>query len=367
MRIGVDAGRALHGYGGVASYTRQLVIGLANHAAGHEIVIFDLDRGIHHRDAFERALGALPPSVQSAKVSRDELAKVDVFHAPGFMMPPPGAPRHVFTLHDLTAISHSDFHTLDNRIRTMVSLAEALARAAVLIGVSHATHAEAVRLLSLSGDAMEVVPPILDPRFSPAGNEELDEAALERLRVRRPYCLAVASLEPRKNLDRLLDAWKLLPAELREGHVLVVVATARWLQGGLPERLRGLGRKGSVRVLAHVAGLDLAALYRRARAVVFPSLAEGFGLPVAEAMACAAPVVTSNVSSMPEVAGGAAVLVEPEDCDAISDGIRRVLENEELRRELRERGPERALRFSAEAVVPRLLEIYLRTVERSNV
>jgi glycosyltransferase involved in cell wall biosynthesis len=367
VRIGIDAGRALHGCGGVASYTRQLIIGLARHAPGHELVVFDLDRGVHRREDFEQAIGGLPPSVASAKPSRDELATLDVFHAPGFVMPPAGASHHVFTLHDLTVISHPDFHTLDNRIRTMVSVAEALARGAVLIGVSRATLTEAVRLLSLSGDAVEVLPPILDARFTPAGNDELDEAALDRLGVRAPYCLAVASLEPRKNLNRLLDAWDLLPVALRDGHVLVIVASAGWLQGGLKERLRRLGRKGSVRSLKHLAGFDLAALYRRARLVVFPSLAEGFGLPVAEAMACGAPVVTSNVSSMPEVAGEAAVLVDPEDSDAIADGIRRVLESEVLRRDLRERGPERALQFSGELVVPRLLEIYHRTVQRSSV
>ncbi len=367
MRIGVDAGRALHGCGGVASYTRQLVIGLARHAPGHEIVVFDLDRGIHRREAFERVLGVLPLSVQSAKVTGQELAKLDVFHAPGFVMPPAGAPCHVFTLHDLTVLSHPDYHTLDNRIRTMVSVAEALARGAVLIGVSLATQAEAVRLLSLSGDAVEVLPPILDSRFTPGGNDELDEAALQRLGVRGRYCLAVGSLEPRKNLNRLLDAWDLLPADLRDDHVLVVVASAGWLQGTLMRRLRALRREGSVHLLAQVSGLDLASLYRRARLVVFPSLAEGFGLPVAEAMACGAPVVTSNLSSMPEVAGEAAILVEPEDSDAIADGIRRVLESEELRRDLRERGLERAMRYSGESVVPRLLEIYQRAVRRSNV
>ncbi len=367
MRIGIDAGRALHGFGGVATYTRQLVGGLARRAPGHEIVLFDLDRGVHRRDAFERVLGVLPSHVRTAKVSTDELKGLELFHAPGFVMPPRGARHHVFTLHDLTVLSHPDCHTLDNRVRSMVAIADAMTRRATLIGVSRATRAEAVRLLSLSGETVEVLPPMLDPRFTPGGNDELDEAALERLGVETPYCLAVGSLEPRKNLVRLLDAWDMLPESLREDHLLVVVASAGWLQVGLRGRLRDLERDGSVHVLDRVAGLDLAALYRRARVVVFPSLAEGFGLPVAEAMACGAPVVTSDVSSMPEVAGGAAVLVDPEDADAIADGVRQVLEHTELRRDLRERGPEQALRFSAEVVVPRLLEIYQRAVQRSNV
>lgn len=367
MRIGVDAGRALHGYGGVATYTRQLVNGLARHAPGHEIVIFDLDRGVHRRDDFERVFGVLPSTVLAAKATGDELESLDVFHAPGFAMPPPGAPNHVFTLHDLTVLSHPEFHTLDNRVRTMVSIAAALTRGATVIGVSLATRAEAVRLLSLSGETVEVLPPILDPRFTPGGNDELDQAALDRLGIDGAFCLAVGSLEPRKNLGRLLDAWELLNADLRAEVRLVVVASTGWMEGTVRRRLHAYGREDSIRPLSRVSGLDLAALYRRARVVVFPSLAEGFGLPVAEAMACGAPVVTSDLSAMPEVAGGAAVLVDPGDADDIANGIRRVLENTELRRDLRERGPERATRFSAESVVPRLLEIYHRVVQRSNV
>lgn len=366
VRIGVDAGSALNGFGGVASYSRQLVNALARHATGHEIVLFDLDRGVHRREDFERVLGVLPTRVRSAEASSEELSKLDLFHAPAFVMPPQGAPHHVFTLHDLTVLSHSECHTLENRIRTMVAVAGALARGATIISVSRATRSEAVRLLSLSGESLEVLSPILDPRFTPAGNDELDDAALQRSGVEGPYCLVVGSLEPRKNLGRLLDAWELLPDGVREQHQLVVVASAGWLQGGLRGRLRELERTGSVRRLNRVAGLDLAALYRRARAVVFTSLAEGFGLPVAEAMACGAPVVTSNVSSMPEVAGGAAILVDPEDPDAIANGVFRVLDDSELRRDLRERGPEQVLRFSAESVVPRLLEIYRRTIRRSN-
>ena len=367
MLIGVDAGRALHGYGGVATYTRQLVNGLARHAPGHEIVLFDLDRGVHRRDDFERILGVLPSTVTAARVTGEELERLDIFHAPGFAMPPPGAPKHVFTLHDLTVLSHPDYHTLDNRVRTMVSIAEALTRGATMIGVSRTTRAEAVRLLSLSGETVEVLPPILDPRFTPGGNDELDEAALDRLEIDGPYCLAVGSLEPRKNLGRLLDAWELLPEDVSADVCLVVVASTGWMEDTVRRRLHTRNREGAVRLLSRVSGLDLAALYRRARVVVFPSLAEGFGLPVAEAMACGAPVVTSDLSAMPEVAGGAAVLVDPEDADDIANGIQRVVENTELRRDLRERGPERATRFSAESVVPRLLEIYQRVVQRSNV
>jgi alpha-1,3-rhamnosyl/mannosyltransferase len=179
--------------------------------------------------------------------------------------------------------------------------------------------------------------------------------------------LAVGSLEPRKNLERLLDAWTALPDRLRSTHQLVVVAADGWRQRTILRRLDGLADTGSVLRVGRLNDAELAALYRRARALVFPSLAEGFGLPVAEAMACGAPVVTSNSSSLPEVAGGAAILVDPEDADEIAAAVAGVLEDEALRRGLRERGYERSMCFSREAVLPRLLEIYRRTSQRSNV
>lgn len=359
MRIGIDVGRALHGDGGVAAYTRELAGGLIRHAADHELVLFDLDRGTRRRRAFERALEDLPPTVEIASADDGALRKLDVFHAPGFRMPPAGAPRTVFTLHDLTVLSHPELHTTANRTRTLVAVAQALARGAALLAVSDATRREAVRLLSLAAEGMEVLPPIIAPCFAARG-DFTDEATVARLGASEPYLLAVAGLEPRKNLGRLLDAWHLLPDGLRERHLLVMVTATGWLESGLRRRLTALARAGEVVELGGLPGSQLAAVYRRARALVFPSRAEGFGLPVAEAMACGVPVVTSNCSSMPEVAGGAAVLVDPEDTADIADGMARVLTDGQLRRDLRERGLERAERFTAGAVVPRLLALYRR-------
>ena len=282
-------------------------------------------------------------------------------------MTPSGAPSHVFTLHDVTALSHPRFHKLDNRVRSLTSTSEALARGATILAVSQATREEAVRLLAMPEEQIEVVPPILGEHFTPQSEFSSDVERLERIGVVGPYALAVASLEPRKNFSRLLDAWDELPADLRTTHQLVVVVSAQWLQGAVRRRLAKMGRSGSVTLLDHLPAPDLAALYRGARTLVFPSLAEGFGLPVAEAMACGAPVVTSDRSSMPEVADGAAVLVDPEDASSIAEGIERVLADQGLRRDLRERGFESASRFTAEAVVPKLIEVYGRTAKRARV
>ena len=367
MRIGIDAGRIAHGWGGVASYTRELIRALAAPGVEHEIVLFDLDGGSAFSAAVEESFGRLPQRVRIASDTREELQELDVFHAPGFAIPAVVGPTLVFTVHDLTVLSHPECHTLSNRVRTLASVADALARGATILAVSESTRREALRLLALPVEKVEVLPPILNPCFSARGDVRADEAIARRLGIDDLFVLAVGSLEPRKNLERLLDAWTILPDRLQRTHQLVVVGADGWRQRGILRRLDGLVQTESVVRAERLRDSELAALYRRARALVFPSLAEGFGLPVAEAMACGAPVVTSKSSSLPEVAGDAAILVDPEDVDAITAAVAGVLEDEGLRRDLRERGYERSRSFSRDALLPRLLEIYRRAAQRLNV
>ena len=360
MRVGIDAGRVLRGHGGVSSYSRELIRALAGEGVAHEIVLFDLDGKTPHRRDLEDALGPLPSRVSIAPTSRTELEEIDLFHAPGFAMPPAGARRHVFTVHDLTVLSHPECHTVGNRVRTLASVAEALVRGATVIAVSDATRREALRLLALPSEDVEVLPPILSPIFAAHGDAWADDRVVRSRGIEGSYVLAVASLEPRKNIGRLLEAWSLLSEELRRTHQLVVVAADGWLQSKVRSRLDAMSRARSVVNVGHLPAGELAALYRRARVFVFPSLAEGFGLPVAEAMACGAPIVTSNRSSLPEVAGDAAVLVDPEDPDEIAGAVTAVLEDQSLRRGLRDRGFERARSFTSAVILPRLLAIYQR-------
>ena len=367
MRIGVDAGRIAHGRGGVASYTRELIRALAAPGVEHEIVLFDLDGGSAFSAAVEESFGSLPQRVRIASDTREELKNLDVFHAPGFAIPAVVGPTLVFTVHDLTVLSHPECHTLANRVRTLASVADALARGATILAVSEATRREAFRLLALPVEKVEVLAPILNPCFSARGDVQADEATARRFGIDNLFVLAVGSLEPRKNLERLLDAWTELPDRLRRTHQLVVVGPDGWQQRSILRRLDGLVQTESVIRAERLRDSELAALYRRARALVFPSLAEGFGLPVAEAMACGAPVVTSKSSSLPEVAGDAAILVDPEDVDAIATAVARVLEDEGLRRDLRERGYERSQSFSRDALLPRLLEIYRRAAQGLDV
>jgi len=169
----------------------------------------------------------------------------------------------------------------------------------------------------------------------------------------RPYVLAAGTLQPRKNLERLLSAWAGLPPSLRDAHELVLVGPAGWEADAI---LAG-AREGGVRVTGFVSDDELAALYGGCEAFCYPSLYEGFGLPVLEAMLAGAPVITSSVSSLPEVADGAALLVDPLSVDAIRGALERLLGDRQLRDELRAAGRARAEQFSWNATATQLRDV----------
>ena len=172
-----------------------------------------------------------------------------------------------------------------------------------------------------------------------------------------PFVLTLGTLQPRKNHRRLLDAFALLRHEGIDAH-LVIGGGAGWLAAPFFKSLEDSQLQEFVHLPGYIADEDLPALYSAATVFAFPSLYEGFGLPVLEAMACATPVVTSNLSSLPEVAGDAALLVDPRDTEAIGQAIRRVFEDSRLRQELVRKGLEQASRFGWQKAARRLLGLY---------
>jgi len=171
------------------------------------------------------------------------------------------------------------------------------------------------------------------------------------------FLLAVGTVQPRKNYIRLVEAFR----QLDRANLTLVIAGGRgWLDDPLYERIAALGLENRVRMLGFVPDKDLPALYSAARVFAFPSLYEGFGLPILEAMACGTPVVTSRASSMPEVAGDAALLVDPLDTDALAEALASALDDELLRSSLIEKGLERATVFTWEAAAHKLVDRFQR-------
>jgi glycosyltransferase involved in cell wall biosynthesis len=239
----------------------------------------------------------------------------------------------------------------------------ALHRACCILSVSEATRRDLRRLFELPGEKIQVVYNALDARLAQPPPPGEAERTLSRYSVQGPYLLYAGNVEPRKNIPRLIEAFALVREELRDHPQLkdlklIIIGDELSKHPQLRHAVVKSRTQQDVRFLGFLPPQALSVFYARAAAFVFPSLYEGFGLPPLEAMALGTPVVTSNVSALPEVMGDAAVYVNPENVFDISRGIRLTLLDEKLRAQLRERGLDQVKRFSWENSVKRVLEIY---------
>ena len=248
----------------------------------------------------------------------------------------------ITTIHDISFEHFPDLFTRQARTRMALVIPWSAHRSRAVLTGSRYSAQDLIDHYRLPPERVWVTPYAADPRFQPIRAERVEET-LSRYHLPRDYFLYVGNLQPRKNLPRFLDAYVHLPADRPP---LVIVGQRAWLARDIFATIRRLDLERSVHLTGYVRAEDLPALYSGALAFAYPSLFEGFGLPVLEAMACGAPTLTSNTSSIPEVAGDAAVLVDPRDVEAIRDGLERLIGSEELRASLRRRGLERAQKFS---------------------
>ena len=268
----------------------------------------------------------------------------DAVLAPSLAVPPPGRASLVVFCADVAFLRVPEAYPAWGRAFHRRGLANARSDAAVVLTCSEASAADLRELGGIGGDRVRVIPLGVDP---PAVSEEQAGRRRDRLGLPQgPYFLWVGTREPRKNLTRVLDAaTRLLDLDER----WVLAGPRGWMVSEVERDVSRRGLDGRVHLLGQVDRADLSALYRGATALCFPSLYEGFGLPVAEAMAHGVPVVTSDVSSLPEVAGGAGVLVDPRDPDAIAKGLRRLAEDSDERQARIDAGHRHVARFTWEA------------------
>jgi len=276
----------------------------------------------------------------------------DIFHTTNQVRTFPPHARVTATVHDFTCWTMPELHTEAN-VRADARFAEhTLRRAHSLIAVSEHTRQDAIRLLGLHPERITTIHNgVAEEYFSapmPAPAE-------------KPYVLHAGTIEPRKNIDRLLDAWNALPRGLRDAYDLVLAGPGGWRSEATIERLRSAG--AGIRWLGYVAEAEMPSLTRGATLVVYPSLYEGFGLPLAQAMACGVATLTSNTSCLPEIAGGAARLVNPESVDEIRDAIAELLESPAERARLGATGRAHALKhYRWEFAARRSLEFFARVM-----
>jgi glycosyltransferase involved in cell wall biosynthesis len=326
LRVGIDVSALALTRAGTARHIRSLLAALEQE---------DVDVRRYALGGSSRALvpvrdlgwylAALP-----VRASRDG---VDVLHCPTQRAPLRSRVPLVVTFHDLAVLRHPETFNRWTRTYSRAFLPRVVRAATRLIAVSEFTKRELLELLEVPDEKVRVIPNAVGPEFSPEGESAPGE-----------YVLAVSTLEPRKNLPRLVEAYR--RAGLN-GLPLLVAGAPGW--GGV--RVDG----ESVRWLGEVGDDELARLYRGARAVAYVSLYEGFGLPVLEAMACGAPVVTARTGALEEVAGGAAVLVDPLDPDAIAAGLHEAIDRRE---ELRPLGFARARAYEWGEVARETVAVY---------
>lgn len=268
--------------------------------------------------------------------------RFDLFHASQQLRNLPTKCKITATIYDMTCWLMPEMHTGANVAATKEYAERILRPANGLIAISESTRNDAVRILGLREDSIQVIYPGVSDEFFQVTNSDVDRIR-EKYAMPERYLLFVGCVEPRKNLARVLEAWELLPPSMRADCQLIVVGPLGWENSQTTARLLNAG--GGIRYLGYIPEEDLPAVMAGATGLVYPSYYEGFGFPVAQAMATGTPVITSSVSSLPEIAGDAALFVNPHCTGEISDALRQVLCSSSLCESLRTRGIRRAEQF----------------------
>jgi glycosyltransferase involved in cell wall biosynthesis len=284
------------------------------------------------------------------------LPGADLFHAAEHLLLPLRSIPTVLTVHDLIFRHLPEHHKPLNRWYLNLTMPLYCRRADHIVVVSEHSKRDLISAYGIAAEKITVVYEAAAPDFCPQPPQAV---ASVRARYGLPerYLLSVGTIEPRKNLTRLLAAFEAVYADgLADG--LVIVGKRGWLYGDFFARLEESPVREVVLLPGYVPDDDLPAFYAGAQALILPSVYEGFGLPVLEAMVCGTPAVASNASSIPEIGGDAALYFDPLDVEAIVDAIRRLLRDISLRDEMRERGLARAARFSWQQAAAETRAVY---------
>ncbi len=363
MRIGIDARMLAYRRGGISRYIAHLLPALAAIDAENEYRVLRHRRDRSRQEAgpnFRRVTVWTPchhPLERWALGMEVFPLRLDLLHSPDFIPPAFGAERFVVTVHDLNFLYYPQFLTNESRRYYNDQIAWAVSHADHILADSEATRADLIRLLNVPPEKVTTVYLGVDPIFRPLPPDQIG-ATLARYGLTPGYLLFVGTLEPRKNLPGLLTAYHILRSGGATRAPFVIAGSRGWLYEEIFARVEALGLEEHVRFLENVTDEDLPALYGGAALLAMPSFYEGFGLPALEAMACGTPVVVSDRGSLPEVAGDAAVVVDPDSPKAIAAGMAQVLQDPALRDRLREKGLTHAARFTWEETARKTLEVY---------
>jgi len=368
MLIGIDASRATTARRtGTETYSLHLIRALIGLGTEHrfrlyiaQIPGFSEKPGIWGDSPELRAI-PFPRLWTHVRLSAEMLTRPpDVLFVPAHVLPLIHPRRSVVTVHDLGYLHFPTAHRTVDRLYLDWSTRWNAQQATALLADSAATKADLARAYRVDPAKVHVVYLGRDETLAPVADPAALAEMRERYGIAGRYLLYVGTLQPRKNLGRVIEAFAAIYQDWGSGGLQLVLAGKRgWLYDDLFAQVDRLGLAGRVIFPGYIPDEDLPALLSGATAFVFPSLYEGFGIPVLEAGACGVPVITSNTSSLPEVAGDAALLVDPHDVDAIAAAMYRLVTDDALRAELARRGQENVKRFSWEKCARETLAVIL--------
>lgn len=375
MKIAIDALSAKSPYHGMGIYVSNLLRYIVPKEAMHNYVLYCksanfLDQGIinNHRLVIKKIL--LPRSVRviwelSLLASSLKHEKVDIFWGPCNFLPPSKVCKYIVTLHDLSSFTFSKSYPFVRRLYYQYLILNAIRRADYIVTVSQSTKQDLMKLFSVPENKIKIIYNGVDKIFQPIDTADRLNQIKEKYRLPEKFIFTVGVMEPKKNTEGIIRAY----AELQKNHpasynlhrIKLVIGGSRrygWKNSKIFQLIQSFNLWDDIVFTDFIEHEDLPEVYNLASVFVFPSFYEGFGLPVIEAMACGTPVITSNISSLPEIAGDAAVLVNPYDTAEIANKIQEILNDEKMRRQMVDQGLINAKRFSWETASKQILKLF---------
>lgn len=383
MKIAFDCSLVPGQRGGVGQYSYQLARAFERVDAENSYTLFVLARmdkklesrrlGLPDKGNFRVVVKRTPVPFQLLHLGRSLPVlrphareymlggiEADIVHSNSFIVPEFRGSRKkvVVTVYDTSVMSHPECHRKMNIMHCARGIKEAVERADSIIAISEHTKRDIIKYFNAPEELITVTHLAAGPEYREVRDKAALAAAKAKYNLPEAYVLFIGSLEPRKNIKGLLKAYSMVPTKLRKEFPLVIAGGKGWMNSDIPSLVEGLGINESVRFAGYIDGQDISAVYSGASVFAYPSLYEGFGLPILEAMSCGAPVVTSKTSSMPEVAGDAAVVVDPLSAGELAFALETVLEEEGLRADMKKKGLARAAAFSWDRCAQETLEVY---------
>jgi glycosyltransferase involved in cell wall biosynthesis len=375
MRIGIDASPILKERAGVGNYTYQLIKCLSRLDRVNQYVLFYC----HHQNVRDRIMKLENPNFESrtirfpikimkmfwASIRRPKVdrwvGKVDLYHSTAFYLNPITNGKSVLTIFDVNFLAMRKFTLWSGRWHFAPKMKDYTKRCHHIITVSESSKREIIKYLNVPEEKISVIYGGYSDIFKPKTDDRLSGEVKRKYNITGNYLLYVGTLEPRKNLKGLIQAYT--QCQAKKDFLLVLAGGKGWKYEHIFRLVDKLQLQDQVIFTGYVEEADLPGLYQGASLFVYPSFYEGFGLPPLEAMACGLPVIVSNTTSLPEVVGDAGVYVDPNDVEQIAFSIDTVLSDSELRRNLTQRGSERARLFSWEKTAKATLQLYEQVVE----